>query len=84
MANTNVPDVETLDHVVPAPTCTGEERVITLFCPSWPKLLSPQTHNVPSVLIAAQLNSAPFPLGILDHVVNAPTWVGDERLITLF
>ena len=71
-------DVETLDHVVNAPTWTGLERFITVPSPIEPRPLYPQPHRVPSVLIADVFW---YPLEIWDQFVKTPTWTGLERFV---
>jgi len=46
---------ETVDHVPPPITCTGELLVIVELSPIYPSLFCPQHQSVPSVLIAAEL-----------------------------
>ena len=44
------------------------EKFVRLFCPNIPELFKPHTHNVPSVLTAAQL-PVPPPFITLDQLV---------------
>ena len=57
--------------------CTGDERLIVVFCPSRPLFPHPHDHKVPSVLVASEKLPPPF---ILFHEVPG-ICTGDERLI---
>src|SRR3989344_563353 len=63
-------------HVASVPTWTGDERWIASPKPSWPLLLYPHDHIVPSVLRAIECL---FPPVACDHVASVPTCTGDER-----
>ena len=77
-----LPFVDATNQVVKAPTCTGEDRFVVLFCPSWPMSFFPHDHKVPSVLIT--VHTPPAPVETDDQVVNAPICTGEDRFIISF
>lgn len=60
---------------VAEPTCVGVDTTVEAVpSPSWPLVLAPQHHNVPSVRVAQVCVALPG--AGADHVVDAPTCVG--------